>query len=250
MTVIVHHHRLRIVALDVNLESMAPKYELLEKLVTGRTVALLLAHVYGKWFDIEPYVKFAKQRGLVLIEDCAEGFHGLDCIGHPESDLSLFSFGPIKYCTSFGGGIAKVRDNELYEQMCAYYDEYPIQKQSEYLYKLLKYSLAFVVLDCPVVIKPAMYMAKCLDINHQKHVVRLLRGFPNNLMEKIRHQPSTALLQTMLLRQSSYESKEIHLANSRADYITQRLPESVTQVGNRAYIKNSWLLPIVVVSVK
>ena len=247
MSVIAHHHRLRIVSLDIDLETMAPKFELLERLLSGRTVALLLAHVYGKWFDIEPYVSFVKHHGLDLIEDCAEGFHGFSCIGHPESDLSLFSFGPIKYCTSFGGGIAKVKSKNLYEKMNEFYCTYPEQKSSEYFKKLAKYLIAFIALDCPNFIKPAMYLTKTFGIDHQKHVVQLLRGFPEKLMEKLRHQPSTALLQTMLERQQSYVHGDINIANCKAEYIYQRLPDCVTQVGNRAHIKNYWLLPIVVV---
>ncbi len=59
-----HHHGLRIVSLDVDLETMAPKLDLLESLITSKTVALLLAHIYGKWFDTGPFVAAAKKHNI------------------------------------------------------------------------------------------------------------------------------------------------------------------------------------------
>lgn len=50
--------------MDVDLETMAPKIDLLENLVTSKTVALLLAHIYGKWFDIGPFLSVAKRHNL------------------------------------------------------------------------------------------------------------------------------------------------------------------------------------------
>lgn len=73
---------------------------------------------------------------LQVIEDCAEGFHGYKHIGNPRSDISLFSFGPIKYYTSFGGAIAKIRHKDVYSQMVELYNTYPVQSHGEYLKKV------------------------------------------------------------------------------------------------------------------
>ena len=46
---------------------MAPKLDLLESLVSDKTVALLLAHIYGKWFDAEPFVEAARKYNIKVI---------------------------------------------------------------------------------------------------------------------------------------------------------------------------------------
>ena len=246
---ILHHHGLRVVSLDVSLDSLAPKIELLNSLVSGKTVAILLAHIYGKWFDTTPFVKAAQKHGIVLIEDCAEGFCGFERLGHPGTDLSLFSFGAIKYYTAFGGAVAKVKDVDVYDKMLAKYHTYPTQPHAEYLKKIMKYSLVYLLLNCPRVIKPGIQLARILSVDHKKMVVNMLRGFPLGLIHKVRHQPSTALLATMLGRMKSHDPSHMDLVNSKGDYVSERLPESVTQVGSTADVKNYWLFPIVVVSI-
>ena len=64
---VVHHHGLRVVSLDVDIDTMAPKVDLLESVITGRTVALLLAHIYGKWFDTRPFLEIAKKHNIKVI---------------------------------------------------------------------------------------------------------------------------------------------------------------------------------------
>jgi len=106
---ILHSHHLKVVPLDIDIDTMAPKVHLIDALVTpGRTRLLLVANIYAKGFDLTPYVDAARRHDLAVVEDWAEGFSGLEYTGHPQSDLSLFSFGPIKYYTAFGGCIAKV----------------------------------------------------------------------------------------------------------------------------------------------
>ena len=108
MSYIVKEHGLSIVPLDVSLTTVAPKIENLEHLITERTKLIILAHVYGKRYDLTPFLTVARKYRLPVIEDCAEVFTGLDYTGHPDVDLSMFSFGTIKNNTSFGGAMVKV----------------------------------------------------------------------------------------------------------------------------------------------
>lgn len=248
MVRVLHSHSLKIVSLDVDLETMAPKIQLLERLITEKTKILLIANIFGRRFNVEPFIEVAKQYGIVVVEDWAEGFSGFSYVGHQDSDLVLFSFGPIKYYTSFGGGIAKVRDATVFQQMVELYEKYPLQTHAEYLTKVLKYAFVYIFLNCPGFIKPGMYLTKALNIDHKKYVVKLLRGFPDRLIERLRHRPSTALLAMMRARMSTFDPAEINIANVKAEYASQRLPASVTQVGNKAEVRNHWLFPVIVVS--
>ena len=90
------------------------------------------------------HLKFTKEflhLFLQVIEDCAEGFCGYRQIGNPRADISLFNFGPIKYYTSFGGAVAKIRDKVVFQKMSDLYSKFPIQSHSEYLSKVCSQSL-------------------------------------------------------------------------------------------------------------
>jgi len=245
---IVHAHRLKIVSLDINIETLAPKIQLLDALVTERTKVLVVSSIYGRRFNMAPVVSAARTHGLIVIEDSAESFCGFDYLGYEESDLALFSFGPIKHHTAFGGAIAKVRSKDLYEKMLHLYQSDPVQSRMEYLKKIIKYAIVYMFLDCPRIVKLVLYLARLMNIDHKKYAISMLRGFPDKLLVKLRHQPCDALLAMMALRLGEVDPTGISLSNLKHDYVIERLPAVVTQVGAKADIRNHWLFPIVVVS--
>jgi dTDP-4-amino-4,6-dideoxygalactose transaminase len=53
---------------------------------------------------------------LLVVEDCAQAYCGTEFDGHPDADVAIFSFGPIKTATASGGGLLRVRDGELLSQ--------------------------------------------------------------------------------------------------------------------------------------
>jgi hypothetical protein len=245
---ILHHHSLRPVPIDIDARTLGPKLDQVFDLLSNKTVAFLLAHIYGRWFDIEPFIQVAKMKGLMVIEDCAEAFCGFHRTGHPLSDISLFSFGPIKYCTAFGGAIAKVKSHEIYLRMQNLHSTYPFESSRAYLIKVLKCYLVYLLTTCPSIVKPGIKTARTLKINHKEIVVEMLRGFPKDLIKNIRLQPSGALLSTMLHRFKAYSPSSIQLANAKATYVINHLPKTFEPIALEAAIRNHWLFPIVVVS--
>ena len=197
---ILHHHQLKVVALDINVTTTEPKLDLLEPLITERTVAILVAHIYGKWVTMEPIVNIAEKYGIKVIEDCAEGFHGFEMLGHPKTDISLFSFGTIKTQTAFGGSVAKVKDHRVHHQMLERYKSCPIQTHRQYLHKLLKCSLIYVFMRHQLITKCGMYLLRSLGLDHKPFTVKLMRGFPDQLIQRIRTQPSDALVNMLQKR--------------------------------------------------
>ena len=110
MVRIVEHHRLVPVPVDVDGRTLQPVLEHLERSITPRTRAILVAHLFGTHIDMVPIIELAKQHDLLVIEDCAQAFVGSAYAGHPDSDCALFSFGPIKTATALGGAVVPVRD--------------------------------------------------------------------------------------------------------------------------------------------
>ncbi|KAK6166387.1 hypothetical protein SNE40_023093 [Patella caerulea] len=246
MAHIIRHHRLRIVPLDVSIETVAPKVELLESLITPKTVAILIAHLYGKRCCLDPIIQVAKKNKVAVIEDCAESFDGLDNLSHPETNLALFSFGVIKYFTSFGGAVAVVKDRSDYTEMMKLHSTYPVQSRHAYLKKVLKYCAVYFILESKRFMQMSISVFNYAGIDYQNFAVKLIRGFPDRLIENIRYQPSVPLLSMMLHRHSHIESDELQLQRMKGKYVESQLPPELETVGTRAEINNYWLFPILV----
>ncbi|XP_045178901.2 uncharacterized protein LOC123538678 [Mercenaria mercenaria] len=248
MVTVVKHHNLKVVPLDVSIETTEPKVELLPRLVTDKTVAILVAHVFGKWCDMDPVIKAAQEYGLVVIEDCAEAFCGFERLGDPRSDLALFSFGVIKYFTAFGGAIAKVKDDSVFSKMMGLYDGYEMQTRWEYFKKTCKCLTVYLALACPCVSQSIMYLCRCCNLDHKLLFMKMLRGFPDQMLKKIKHRPSTPLLTMLRKRLKDFRQADYDIGQVKAEYVRMRLPEEAQLVGMKAKVNNYWLFPILVES--
>src|SRR5262249_17721674 len=69
----------------------------LKKKITPKTRAILPVHLYGQPVDLDPILDFAKEKGLVVIEDCAQS------VGAKYKGKQTGSFGRIN-ATSFYPG--------------------------------------------------------------------------------------------------------------------------------------------------
>ncbi|XP_074662625.1 uncharacterized protein LOC141915120 isoform X2 [Tubulanus polymorphus] len=248
MVRVVKHHGMIVIPLDIKIDDMAPKIDHLELLITDKTVAIIVAHIYGKWIDMNPIIEVAQRYNLSVLEDCAESFCGLEKLGDPRSDLVMFSFGTIKFCTAFGGAVLNIRDIDLYRKMNKLHETYPCQKQTDYFTKILKMMMVLLLLNSPKIVKPAMFFTRTFNIDHKKRVIELIRGFPDNLIHRLRQKPSTALLAVMWNHLRKFNAVEFGLMKSKCDYVAARLPDTITLVGSEAVLKNYWLFPILVES--
>ena len=105
------------VPVDLDLASMGPSIETLERAITPRTRVFVAAHLFGTRLDLDPLFRLVRSRGIVAVEDCAQAFNGRDYGGSSASDVNMFSFGPIKTATALGGGLIRVRDPALLARM-------------------------------------------------------------------------------------------------------------------------------------
>src|SRR5690348_887588 len=81
MADIARKHDLVPVPLDLNLSKLAPEVSAMEAAITPRTRAVVIAHVFGSRVDMDPFIAVAKRRGLLVLEDCAQAFTGMDTPG-------------------------------------------------------------------------------------------------------------------------------------------------------------------------
>lgn len=90
----------------------------IEEVITPRTKAVMVVHIYGLPCDMDPILALAKRYDLRIVEDAAE-MHGQIYRGRPcgsFGDLSTFSFYPNKHITTGEGGMILTDSDELAEK--------------------------------------------------------------------------------------------------------------------------------------
>ena len=87
--------------------------------------AIILVHLNGLSCDLDPIVKFAKEKNIFLIEDCSQA-HGAIYKGRPVgsfSDVAIWSFCQDKIISTGGeGGIISTNNKKIWEKCWSYKD--------------------------------------------------------------------------------------------------------------------------------
>ncbi|MBI1867921.1 MAG: DegT/DnrJ/EryC1/StrS family aminotransferase [Methylocystis sp.] len=88
----------------------------LAAVINSRTKAIVPVHLYGQPADMDPIVDIARERGIVVVEDCAQS-HGAEYRGRRTGSIGLigcFSFYPTKNLGALGdGGMVVTSDAAL-----------------------------------------------------------------------------------------------------------------------------------------
>lgn len=95
----------------------------IKKQITGKTKAIIPVHFAGQSCDMDTIYKIAKEHNLFVIEDAAHAI-GSDYkntkVGSCKySDMTVFSFHPVKTITTGEGGAITTNNEELYKKLIA-----------------------------------------------------------------------------------------------------------------------------------
>ena len=110
---------------DVELDSQNISRRTIEAVLTPNTKAIICVHLAGWMCDMDPIMQFAEEKGLYVIEDCAQA-HGAmykgksaGSIGH----IAAWSFCQDKIMSTGGeGGMVTTNDEWLWKKMWSYKD--------------------------------------------------------------------------------------------------------------------------------
>ena len=95
------------------------------KKITRRTRAVIVTHLFGNACEMDPIVDLCRQKGIRLIEDCAQAF-GCTYNGKPVGtlgDIGCFSLQQTKHMTAGEGGMVVARDEALSRRMRLFIDK-------------------------------------------------------------------------------------------------------------------------------
>lgn len=110
---------------DVDRDSQNISAATIEKVLTPKTKAIIAVHLAGWPCDMDPIVQLARNRGIRVIEDCAQAT-GARYKGKPVgslSDVAAFSFCQDKIMTTGGeGGMLTTNSAEIWEKAWSFKD--------------------------------------------------------------------------------------------------------------------------------
>ena len=244
MVGIIEAHGLKAIPIDLCPEDLSPRLDSLQSAITPATRGLLIAHLFGGRVDLDAITELAHQRGLLLIEDCAQAFRGPHDFGHPRADVSLFSFGPIKTATALGGSLACVRDAELLKDMAAIQAAYPLQSRVKYLGRIVKYA-GLKFLSGPIAFGCLARTCRWTGVDLDRLVNGSVRGFERReLLRQIRQHPCAALLSLLERRLARFDLGRLESRTTRGQGMVDRLAGVATVPGAAACDHTHWVLPV------
>ena len=105
------------VFVDISMDNLSITSENIKNAITDKTKAIVLVHCLGFNAINEEIIKIAKEKNILLIEDCCES-HGATFNGQKVGtfgDISIFSFYFGHHITTVEGGMISTNNEKIYE---------------------------------------------------------------------------------------------------------------------------------------
>lgn len=238
-------HGLRVVPVDLDPGTLHPDLGAVEAAIGPRTRAVLVAHLYGSRLDVGPLAQLCRQRGVMLIEDCAQAFVGPHWAGHAEACVSFFSFGMVKTMTALGGAVTRVRDPALRSALQAAQRAWPVQTR-EVVDGRIAAAGTFLSFADPGVY--GEFVAGCASAGRDldETVNGSVRGFPGtDLTRQISARLSPPLMSLLARRLERFDGGRTRARAARGEHLLARLPAGLVHPGGAAPLRTHWLFPVV-----
>jgi perosamine synthetase len=244
MVRIIEAHGLMAVPVDLDVATLAPRLELAERLVTSRTRAILIAHLFGSRVELAPYAAFARRHRLHLWEDCAQAVTSPGDTGDAAADASMYSFGALKTCTALGGALLRVKDPAVLGRMRAIQLLWPLQPRRAYAVGALKF-LVFDFATRPIVYGLLAWIHRVMGRDFDRLVNSSVRAFrQGDLVPQLEVQPSVPLLATLAFRLRTFDDVRLRRRTASGEWLTANLPRHLQTPGAAIHGSTHWLFPV------
>ena len=234
---------LRVLPVDLDLTSLAPDAQALERALGPRTRLIVVAHLFGGSAALGHIAEIARPHGILVVEDCAQSLRRPCDRGDASSDISLFSFGSIKTATALGGALVRVADADLAARMRFRQEAWPAQPRREYAARTVKFAVLHALS------RPHLYalFARTLAATGRDldaFVTGSVKGFPGSeLTRKIRRRPSAPLLALLARRLRRFDVARLEARTRAGERVAAALPPQV-RPGHEAVDPTYWVFPV------
>lgn len=140
--------------IDADTYNISPQE--IEKKITASTKAIIPVHYTGQPCDMDAITEIAKKYNLLVIEDAA---HALGAVYKGKkigsiSDMTCFSFHPVKPITTGEGGMVVTNDEQLYKRLVLFRnhgitkdEEFLTENQGSWFYQQLELGYNYRITD-------------------------------------------------------------------------------------------------------
>jgi len=248
MVEILRSHGLKPVPVDLEFDSAAPSARAIRTAASAATRAVLIAHLFGALAPMDKIGAICRERGWLLIEDCAQAF-GLGYEGHGYSELTLFSFGPLKTATALGGALAIVRDPDTLATMAAIQTKYPRQPRTVFLKRLALYAFLWIV-SHPGLYGSVYQVLRLLGRDPSKVMRGLTKSFSGDFdIERFRRRLADPQITFLKRRAACISADRIGRRAEMGERLSEALTEAlhcVRRFGASGINRTHWIFPITV----
>jgi dTDP-4-amino-4,6-dideoxygalactose transaminase len=246
MISIVKQHGLVPVPMDLDLETLAPSPQALEKALSSRTRVVVVAHLFGAVIPIKPLVEFAKAHQLFLIEDCAQSFCGWQAMEDTGADASMYSFGPIKTATCLGGALLRVRDPDTMNRIRSLHSQYSQQSRRAFIQRIAKYALLKLA-SMRFFYGKIHKVIALLGYDPDQVINSLAKNFgKGEFLVRIRQQPCDVLIALLERRTKTFRCSRIQHRADLGCELAKQLKDFVRLPGLESSYHSYWVFPILV----
>lgn len=125
------------IPLDINITNLGMNLDHLNKVISNDVGVLIITYLFGFPDNLDELLEFAKDKNIIVIEDCANSLDSFYDNRHTGSfgDLSFFSF-RIGKPLGVGGELLCVNNTELLEQVDNYYNRLTKMASDISLYRI------------------------------------------------------------------------------------------------------------------
>jgi perosamine synthetase len=250
MARIVERHGLVPVPVDLDLDTLQPRPELLELALSPQARVVVVAHLFGSRVDLTRLAGFCRDHELVLIEDCAQALRGADDSGDARSDAALFSFGSIKTAPALGGAVMYVRDRRRLQSLREAQRRWPAQGRKEYAQRVLRFA-GLLALGKPwvyeVFVRGGARAGLDVDalVNRSVHALKPPSSEDRDEFgEWLRRRPSAPLLALLKRRLRRFDHARLRRRAARGEEAVQSLPAMLFHPGREAQDRTHWVFPV------
>lgn len=151
------------------------------RVITPRTKAVMVVHIFGLPVDMAPIIELAEKSGLMIIEDAAQA-HGQTYRGQPCGSfgvVSTFSFYPNKLITTGEGGMI-VTDDVAIAERCRSLRNLCFQPKRRFIHEELGWNLRMTSLQAALGLAQLPRIDELLARKREmgRHYTERLRDLP------------------------------------------------------------------------
>lgn len=222
MASIARHHGVVPIPLDLRRPNEID-LQSLRQAISPRTKAIVVAHLFGGNASLEDLLVIAREHNVMVIEDIAQGFRSVGESGHPDSDVAMFSFGPIKSVTALGGGVMRVASPQLLETMVAIQSRDPVASNLAFAKRVIRFA-GLKFFSGRSVFGLLCVALRRIGYDRDAVLGDAGRGFPSDgSISRFRKQPSKALLRLMKHRWQTVSPERLRRRVRHGERLDRRL---------------------------